>query len=341
MSHVSAAAVFSGGPAKVVDSVMTKMWATAQQNSNMAQQVSTQALSLANGALNIAQVPQISVRSPGTPYLPPDADQSDKAEERFRSLFPEIYDRLLRGFTDFISQYFPPPHCHEAALRWCCRAINEGGTGIRASVERQMWERDRARIGREFERQQQAAAAEWAAKGYPMPPGALAAQVAQMRVEAARELSASSREIAIKSFETEIENIRFAVQQLLDWRKAALDAAIRYISALAASADAAAKVATAVSQMKHNLANALVQLYAAEVHASEVEARAAMHHAELTQRNEKIKADVFSAMVDARVKVAMANAQMLGTQAAAGLNAMNVGASISGVGQDIYHHNAD
>ena len=213
---VSATPVFSGGPAKVVDSVMGKMWDTAREKSQASQAMSRAALALVNGAPQVQPPVPVQVSKPREPVLPQDPDQADRAETLFRTLFPEIYDRLLKGFTDFIDKYFPPPHCHEAALRWCCRAINEGGTGIRASVEQQLWERDRARIAREFERQQQAAASEWAAKGYPMPPGALAAQVAQMRVESARELSASSREIAIKSFETEIENIRFAVQQLLD-----------------------------------------------------------------------------------------------------------------------------
>lgn len=338
---VSATPVFSGGPAKVVDSVMGKMWDTAREKSQASQAMSRAALALVNGAPQVQPPVPVQVSKPREPVLPQDPDQADRAETLFRTLFPEIYDRLLKGFTDFIDKYFPPPHCHEAALRWCCRAINEGGTGIRASVERQLWERDRARIAREFERQQQAAASEWAAKGYPMPPGALAAQVAQMRVDSARELSASSREIAIKSFETEIENIRFAVQQLLDWHKAALDAAIRYISALASSADAAAKVATAISQAQHNLASALVQLYTAQVNAEEMVARVQMQQADLKHRAEKTNVETFMAAIDARVKVAMAHAQMLGTQAAAGLNAMNVQASISGSGQDIYHHNAD
>ena len=66
-----------------------------------------------------------------------------------------------------------------------------------------------------------------------------------------------------------------------------------------------------------------------------------MQQADLKHRAEKTNVETFMAAIDARVKVAMAHAQMLGTQAAAGLNAMNVQASISGSGQDIYHHNAD
>ena len=157
-----------------------------------------------------------------------------------------------------------------------------------------------------------------------------AERLAKLRAVAMKTLSASSRDIAVKSFETEIENVRFAVSALLDWRKAALDAALKYINALAGAPDIAMKLATGMAQIKSELARALTALYQAEIAALEPEVRMAITNAELKQRasDANLKASVDT--LQAKVQTAMSAVQMLATQAAAGINAIGARASISG-----------
>lgn len=140
---------------------------------------------------------------------------------------------------------------------------------------------------------------------------------------------ASSREIAIKAFDTEVENIRFAVKALFDLRQAAMDAAVRYIGALAGGDDAAARVATGLAGLKNDFARTLAQLYSAEVSALDPIVKIGITNAELKQRANEALLQANVSMAKMRIDAAVAGAQMLGTQAAAGINAVSAGARVS------------
>ena len=322
---------FTGGAPAVVADVMTRMWDQAIARTSDSLAMNNRAMGMLDAAPQIGAPPgPMELDLPAIPVLPEGEDTFDKSDALFRDYADQLHDKLVDGFSTFITTYFPGPAYYEAALEWCHRAITQGGTGIRASVEQQLWERDRARIGREFDRQAAAVQTEWAARNYPLPPGAMVGQLAQMRTDAARELSGSSREIAIKSFDTEIENTRFAVKELLDWRKTALDAAGRYIGALAGAGDVAARMASSLAQAKQSLASAMVQLYNAQINAQELVARVQENTDNRQMRANEANQRALMEIIDGRVKLAMAAAQMLATQAAAGLNALNASASISG-----------
>lgn len=320
----------AGAPV-VVSNVINAMWASAQGKSEAALEATDEALDYADQAPFMAPAHVISdYEVPVKPILPDMSGDADKAESIFRSYYGELYDKMVGGFEDYIKKYFPDPDFYREALKWCNKAIVQGGTGIRPSVEAALWERNRARITNEFTSADAQAEREWAARGFPLPPGALAGQKAQIRVAAARELAGSSREIAIEAFKVEVENTRFAVEQLLNWRKAALDAAGKYIAALAGAPETAMKLATGLANIKGDLARALTALYQAEVAALEPRVRMAITDAELQQRASEANMKAQVDMIQAKLQGALGAAQMLATQAAAGLNAINAQASISG-----------
>ena len=315
----------------IVSNVINAMWQSAQGKADASLAAGNVALAFSDQAPIMLPAKMKGKYPPPTkPKLPDISKDADKAEAMFRKYYGEIYNKLVNGFADFIRAYFPDPDYYKAALEWCNRAITVGGSGIRASVEQQLWERDRARTLSEFASASDQAENEWSARGFPMPPGALAGQKAQLRTNAAKELSGKSRDIAIKSFDTEIENVRFAVSALLDWRKNALDAAGKYIAALASAPDTAMKLSTGLANLKSDLARALTALYQAEVAAMEPTVRLAITDAEFMQRANEANLKAMIDTMQAKVQSAMGIMQALSTQAAAGINGVNAGATSSG-----------
>ena len=90
------------------------------------------------------------------------------------------------------------------------------------------------------------------------------------------------------------------------------------------------KLATGLANIKGDLARALTALYQAEVAALEPRVRMAITDAELQQRASEANMKAQVDMIQAKLQGALGAAQMLATQAAAGLNAINAQASISG-----------
>ena len=85
-----------------------------------------------------------------------------------------------------------------------------GGTGIPAEIEAAMWERAASREDTSIARDVSAATIEFAAKGFTMPPGMLAARIDAIRNEGQIKKLGLGREMAIKLTESQIENVRFA-----------------------------------------------------------------------------------------------------------------------------------
>lgn len=93
------------------------------------------------------------------------------------------------------------------------RAMLAGGTGIPPAVEAALFARAHERAARETQRAVSDAFADWAARGFEMPPGMLVKQVNVARELAQAQAAELNRDILIEAAKWEIENLRFAVQQ--------------------------------------------------------------------------------------------------------------------------------
>ena len=203
------------------------------------------------GALNYTPValPAIDARRaslPGAPALrqlmdigpAPNIDEAGQAMsiDEFRDILVRERDDLLTlvrsGFDDFLTRFMPVGAIMDSAFTWLDEALNARSTGIPIHVEAQIFERHRARVDKEATRLINTAVGSWAAKGYVLPPGALAGQVAQIRRDHADQLATSSREVAIYVTDKHIENARFAIEQMLAVRNQALSLASDYMRML-------------------------------------------------------------------------------------------------------------
>lgn len=317
-----------GGAAQVTVDIVNNMWDNAQKQTDRTSALVAQAIALADPAPTMA-VPEIPdvYEPPPAPELPP--NDPDDGENLYDAKRAEMEQLISNSFSTFLNQYFPLDASFTEACDWLSRAI-AGGTGIDPVVEQQLWERGRARVLSDSERAKDEAMATWAHRRFPLPPGALTSQVNLINLDAGRKLAEISRDIAIKSFDTEIENIRFAVAQALDLRMKAVNAAGDYIKTIMLGPQTAMQLATGLTGLRTELARTLVQMYSAQVTAAEPVVRLAIAQGDLTARALQTNVQIAQAGIDAKVRAGVAGAQMAASQASAGINAINAQAQISG-----------
>lgn len=243
-------------------------------------------------------------------------------------VYDEIYARIIEDlsgrYADYLVTYFPT----DGALRtlvegWIHNAVENGGTGINATVEAQIWSRDRDRINTEASALADEAVSVWAAKGYPIPPGAALATLQNLAVKRSTDINASSRDAAIKAFETEVSNVRFAIETATKYRTLAVQAAGDYIRAMAQAPDIASKMANLDSDGQARLISAVSSFYGARINAAE-----AVQRSQIANQDSSLKAQIQSIqstieLVNTKASTAVEVMKSLGQQAASALNAVN------------------
>lgn len=318
---------FEGGAPAVVSAVFDRMWSIAQSRTGLADAAVQRAVAETEGWTPITP-PQLdeTLDIPQKPEIDFDPNQAGNLYDSIRGAL----EATIEGKIDeFLTTYFPSPAAYSKAMAWLEKAT-DGGTGIDPVIERQLWERDRTRILNESARAESEAAINWANRGFPLPPGALTGQVHQIRLDAQKKLSEQSRDIAIKRFDAGLENAKFAVKTIIDTAQTALAAASDYIKTIMMGPQLASQLALSQVDAKVKMVQAMTSLYGAEVAALDPVVKLAVTQADIDMRGMEANARGEMTALESRVRAAVGFAEMLGAQAAAGLNALNASASISG-----------
>lgn len=90
--------------------------------------------------------------------------------------------------------------------------IINGGTGLNPEVEQAIWDRALSRLDIAADKAYQEAERYFAAKGFDMPPGALAAKVQEIRAEGLRARTDLTRDISVKQAELAQQNTQFMLE---------------------------------------------------------------------------------------------------------------------------------
>lgn len=245
-------------------------------------------------------------------------------------IYDKIIDNLGGLFGEFMREYFPnETAAWQAAQEWIIHSIHNGGTGIKPNIEYQIYERDRARVIQDNNRTIREAVHGFTAQGFRMPPGALAGAVRDANRQASDKISQHSRDVAIKQAEMEVENVRFAVEQAITMRKAALDAARDYIGAMASGIAQTGQVLPSVTDSQSRLITAASSYYNARISAEDLRLRSVAPNAEYQQQANAKNLDAELQLIRNKIDAAIAAAEALARQAAAMLNALNVSTSSS------------
>ncbi len=115
----------------------------------------------------------------------------------YDSTYSQIIADLTGKFAGFFADYFPNECDYlEKAQAQLCDML-DGGAGIPAHVEDQIWQRDRSRVLEDVNRVRDATLATFASRGFPLPPGAAAHTIHLAQSEASNKIAQQSRDVAI------------------------------------------------------------------------------------------------------------------------------------------------
>ena len=316
------------GAAVTTTQVINAMWDNSQTRTD------EMSARIAAGLGDVGPAPLIGYPTLDQSYVPPlppeliDPSLLD-GEAIYNTQLAKLVDMIGQGIADFFTNYFPLGP-YDDAVEWLRKAIVDGGTGINPYVEQQIWQRGKARLLEESFQAEDQLINDWSSRNYPMPPGALVYGLQRIQLDRSRKLAEQSRDIAIKSFDTEIENVRFAVKETLDLRSKAMNAMADYIRTLMMGPDTAMKLATGLVGLELDVNRSLVALFSAEVTALQPRVQLAIEEARLEAGTNEANLRSILSTAQTKADLAKAAAQMLAAQASAGINAINAQTSIAG-----------
>lgn len=314
-----------------IDQIIDRAIEVGNEKAEKAEQLGDDAITASIGGSYVTPVatPDTPVVVEPNVYIPSTAAGVDSA--LFNSTYQQIINDLSDKYATFLTEFFPiNGGLMTGVEQWLQRAIIDGGTGVNAAVESQIWQRDRDRIAMEAASAIDEARNSWAARGFPLPPGALQAQIQQIEQKRSAAIATQGREVAINAFRVEIENVRFAVGAAIGYRTSAIQAAGDYIRAMALGPQLATQLATAASDAQARLISSASSYYNARINVAQLAQQKNLAITDFNLRAAMTSSQNSVSYSQLRANTALGVAQSLGQQAAAALNAVNATSQLIG-----------
>lgn len=311
------------------DRTLTTCWATAQTATNAFDDVVTGAVSRidAQSSADELVIDRANETASVEPVvtIPTSVNPTD-VMALFDTKYTELVALLVDKFTTFQNTYFPNEGANYAvAETWITNAMNNPDHGIPANVVAQMLTDVKSRAYADAAVQSDAVLATFAARRFPLPPGAAASAVLQISQKAQDSISESSRALMMKY----IENMRFAVENTLSMREKAMASAIAYINALASGPSMASGLVGTGYDAQSKLISSAASFYNARTEASRMVKQAEQFNVDRKfAKDEKNVANDITLMQD-NVKLLLVEAQALAQIATSLFNNLHVSTSVS------------
>jgi hypothetical protein len=214
-----ATAPFSGGAPAVVSDVFTRVDELATKLRTDAKTYIDAAKAEVDTLLSAPIDPPPKVPNPGVLNLPAgiDALNLDGQAAINSNLTLYLEGRIDAYTTDYFNRVFPLDDNLVPAQAWVARVLS-GVSVLDETVEERIWSRERDRAQRDAARATTEALSLWASRGYALPPGAAIGGVLAAQRTAMEQAAVSSREIAIKKFDVEVEQVKRAIDLALQMR---------------------------------------------------------------------------------------------------------------------------
>jgi len=256
----------------------------------------------------------------------------------FDSKYQELADYLVGKYTAFLSTHFAAePAVYTAGESLIAAMLANPSGGLPATVQAQMLADDHARATAEANRASDTLMATFAARRFPLPPGAMSSGIMQIQQKSQDLMAESSRKVTIAS----VENMKFAIEKAINLRTVAIGAAGDFVKSIASGPDVASRVLGIGYDAQSKLISAAAGFYGADTNAKEMIAKVSQFNDTLADdaATENQVADM--GLIDTKVKALLADLQSTMQQATALFNNLhasvglstNSGTSISTTGQ--------
>lgn len=300
---------------RMAEAIINTAW---EEGKDMKDEVAAKitALTGVGGILDSETAPTISATAVTVPTVTaPNVDIPENIDTStilatYSDQWDEIVTLLETKFAAFRTAHFPDESAaYSAAEDWLQAAIADP-SGLPATVRAQLLGDDQARILADASRASDAVLATFAARRFPLPPGAAAAAVTEIQTKAQDAIAESSRKITIEG----IKNQHFVVEKLLDLRKTAMSAALDYIKAMAMGPDMASRLVGVGYDAQSRLISAAADFYRADTSAKEMMTGVAKFNSgqslDAASKNQAAELQIINAKIEALLTEIKSVAQM-------------------------------
>ena len=244
----------------------------------------------------------------------------------FQTQYLELVALLSDKFAAFQTAHFPDDSAFYAQTEDTLQAIlaNPDG-GLPATVQAQMLADDHARATAEANRGIDTLMATFAARRFPLPPGALAAGIVQIQQHSQDLMAESSRKITIAS----IDNLKFAIDKAINCRTLAMSTAVEYIKALASGPDMASRLVNVGYDAQSKMINAASQFYGVRAEVAKMSNQVSQFNASTQLEADSKNQMVSMALIEANIKTLLAEAQSMAQMATSMFNNLHASSGLS------------
>jgi len=234
--------------------------------------------------------------------------------------------------AEYLNYVFPLDGGVTAAQAWLASVFN--GTALDPVHEERIWGRERNRIRKEAANGIDETLALWAGRGYALPPGAAVGAVAAIQRTQLEQAAAASRDIAVKTYETEIELLKNAVDQTIRMRVEAISHMAEFIKTAAMGPLLINEIQQGTTEITAKLTEATLEYFKVENAYRSVKFEKQKEVAEFNREFNKLKFDSELERVKTQAMGVLEAAKLAGTMAAAALNGIHASAAVQGSSSD-------
>ncbi len=245
--------------------------------------------------------------------------------------YASILAMLDTKLASFRSSYYPDETAnYHAASAWLAAELANPDRVLPAALAAIIWEEDRSRIIADSLRGQDEVVALWAAKRYPMPPGAAISAVIAIQQKEQDQLAASSRNVAIKTFEMAYDKVKFVVERCLSARQEAMSATLEFLKEVASTPASASQTVGMGYDSEGKLRSAAATYYQADTEAKKLSYAGAEYNARAAATVAEKNQAFDLAIIGDKVQALVSEAHSIATMCASLLNNLHVSSNLSG-----------
>lgn len=210
----------------------------------------------------------------------PSSITSDDVYAEFEEQYTELIVEFEAKRAAFIAAYFPTENAtYTLAENWLSAAIANPNVGLPPSVAAQIFGDETARILADANQASDTVIAQFASRGFPLPPDAAASAILQINQKAQGLTAEAARKVAIASVEMQ----KWIVDKILSLRDMALKSILDYVKVVSLGPEIASRLVPVGYDAQAKLISAVASYYNARTGAKELTFKGAQHNADMTQ----------------------------------------------------------
>lgn len=315
-----------------VEDLINASWTEGQSKSA---EVTTKVTAATTGFLDATGAPTVSTSTVSAPSLtapgvdiPASASVSDVLAT-FEAEHLKQADLLVERLDDFWSKYFPNESAAYISAESAIKSAMESDTGgISEAMREAILEDERSRVLDDASRASDAVLSAFAARRYPVPPGAAIGAVAMIQQKAQAEIAGGIRKLTALS----VEMRKFNIEQIMALRQSAMGNAVEYLRSIISGSDISSRLVGVGYDAQSKLITSAADFYRAEISAADLVGR-------INQFNTTSSLDAATknqaatmSMIDLKTKALLTEIQAIGQMATSLYNNLNVSVGASATG---------